>query len=74
MPDFKEYAASHAPALILLEQIGYEYVPPTKALAMRGGRKKPLPKSSMPPLRKSKNIATNLPPLENGKRASCSSC
>lgn len=37
--DFKEYAASHAPALILLEQLGYKYVPPTKALSMRGGRK-----------------------------------
>ncbi len=39
MFDFKEYASSHAPALILLEQLGYEYIPPTKALAMRGGRK-----------------------------------
>ncbi|TVM14018.1 restriction endonuclease subunit R [Oceanidesulfovibrio indonesiensis] len=39
MFDFKEYASSHAPALVLLEQLGYEYIPPTKALAMRGGRK-----------------------------------
>lgn len=37
--DFKEYASSHAPALVLLEQLGYEYVPPTIALTMRGGRK-----------------------------------
>lgn len=36
---FKEYAAPHAPALLLLEQLGYEHVPPAKALAMRGGRK-----------------------------------
>jgi len=37
--DFKEYAASHAPALVLLEQLGYKYVPPSTALTMRGGRK-----------------------------------
>ncbi|WP_051295043.1 type I restriction endonuclease subunit R [Maridesulfovibrio bastinii] len=37
--DFKEYASSHAPALILLEQLGYEYLSPAKALTMRGGRK-----------------------------------
>ncbi len=28
--DFIEYAASHAPALILLEQLGYAYIPPPR--------------------------------------------
>ncbi len=39
MPDFKEFSSSHVPALMLLEQLGYEYIPPSKAVAMRGGRK-----------------------------------
>lgn len=37
--DFTELASSQAPALILLERLGYEYAPPAKALALRGGRK-----------------------------------
>lgn len=37
--DFTEFASSQAQALILLEKLGYEYIPPAEALAKRGGRK-----------------------------------
>jgi len=37
--EFLEDLVSHLPALQLLQQVGYEYVTPTEALALRGGRK-----------------------------------
>jgi type I restriction enzyme R subunit len=37
--DFTEFTSSHAPALVLLEKLGYTYLPPSKALELRGGRK-----------------------------------
>lgn len=35
----KEFSSSHAPALVLLEKLGYEYITPADALVKRGGRK-----------------------------------
>lgn len=37
--EFLEDLVSHLPALQLLQQIGYEYLTPTEALTLRGGRR-----------------------------------
>lgn len=37
--DFLEDLVSHLPALQLLQQVGYQYLTPTEALGLRGGRR-----------------------------------
>ena len=37
--EFLEDLVSHLPALQLLQQIGYQYLTPTEALELRGGRR-----------------------------------